>query len=107
MRASRSSSRLVISIPFKKIWPEVTVSRPASSPSSVLFPLPETPLMARNCPRGTEKVILRRISMRLGGFSIVLQRFRTSITGNSPELHCMALLETWDVGDQFLLLQAD
>ena len=38
-------------LPVQKDPAQVGVSRPASSPSSVLFPLPEGPMMATNSPR--------------------------------------------------------
>src|SRR5690349_8085730 len=69
-----------MSTPSKITVPEVTVSRPANNPSKVLLPLPEAPMIARNCPVGTENVISRKISTRLGGFSMIFESWCTSIT---------------------------
>ena len=41
-----------MSSPSRMTWPLVGVSRPASSPRSVLFPLPDGPMMAANWPLG-------------------------------------------------------
>src|SRR5450755_2833556 len=54
------------------IRPVVGVSRPASNPNSVLFPLPEAPMITTNCPAGTSKSTPRRISTRWEPVSIVL-----------------------------------
>src|SRR5579872_101728 len=52
----------VMSTPSSRICPDVGASRPASKPSSVLFPLPDAPMIATNWPRSTSKSMPFRIS---------------------------------------------
>jgi hypothetical protein len=53
-RSARSSSFMrVMSLPSRRISPDVGASSPAMSDRSVDLPLPEEPTTATNCPRGT------------------------------------------------------
>ena len=51
-------------LPIEDDLPGVGASSPASRPSNVLFPLPEAPIMAANCPAGIVRSIPFRISTR-------------------------------------------
>src|ERR1022692_1241586 len=77
----RSSDSPVMSSPSSSSWPLVALSSPASSPSSVLLPLPDGPIMAANWPRGIARSMPRRISTRCVGVSMVRVRRMTSIMG--------------------------
>src|SRR5271157_2559007 len=69
-----------MSVSSRTMTPDVTVSNPASNPSSVLLPLPEAPITARNCPCGTENEMPRRISTTLEPLLMLFTTERTSIT---------------------------
>ena len=69
----------MISTPSMSILPEVASSSPAIKPKSVLFPLPDGPMIATNCRDGTSKLMSRMISTARAPFRIVLTKFRTAI----------------------------
>src|SRR4051812_42433961 len=68
-----------MSSPSRITCPLVGESSPASSPRSVLFPLPEGPMMAANCPRGMWRSMPLRMSTRCVPVSMDLVRARTWI----------------------------
>ena len=68
-----------MSSPSRITCPLVGVSSPASSPSSVLLPLPDGPMMAANWPRGISRSMPLRISTRWVPVSMDLVRARTWI----------------------------
>src|SRR5260370_26206272 len=70
-----------MSSPSSTMLPDVAASRPASSPSSVLLPLPEGPMIATNCPRGISKSRPRRMSTRCVAVAMLLVRPETWIIG--------------------------
>src|SRR5699024_5111701 len=55
-------------------WPEVGVSKPASSPSKVDLPEPEVPVMAKSWARIIEKLISFNIVSKFSGLSTCLVR---------------------------------
>src|SRR3981189_2455258 len=83
-----------MSAPSSRIWPEVGASRPASRPSSVLFPLPEAPMMATNWPRCTSKSMPLRISTVWVAVSIRLVTWRAMMA---------ALVNWFDIVPRYLL----
>src|SRR5215470_5658591 len=68
-----------MSSPSRITCPLVGVSRPANRPRSVLFPLPDGPIMAANWPRGISRSMPLRISTRWVPVSMDLVSARTSI----------------------------
>src|SRR5690348_9394204 len=81
-----------MSSPSSRIWPDVAVSRPARRPSSVLFPLPDGPRIAANCPRGISRSMPLRISTRCVAVAMLLVRPRTSIMAREFESGCVSFL---------------
>ena|ERR1051326_7293022 len=71
--------RDVISVPSIVMLREFGESSPAIKPSSVLFQLPDGPMIARDCRDGTSKLMSRMISTPRAPFRIVFTRFRTAI----------------------------
>src|ERR1039458_7707250 len=81
-----------MSTPSSRIWPLVALSRPASRPSSVLFPLPEGPMMAMNCPRGMARSIPRRIStLWVGVWMVRVSRMTSMMGGTSVMIMAVSL----------------
>src|SRR5690242_182475 len=70
-----------MSSPSRMMCPLVALSRPASNPSSVLFPLPEGPMIAANSPCGIVRLMPRKISTLWVGVAIVRFRSITSMIG--------------------------
>src|SRR5581483_4667732 len=83
-----------MSTPSRTTLPEVGVSSPASSPKSVLLPLPEAPMIATNCPAGISRSMPRRMSTRWLPLSRLFVRFRTvriaEMTGTSSIMEGMS-----------------
>src|SRR5216684_3272 len=91
----RSSSSPVISSPSRMILPEVGVSSPAKSPSRVLLPLPEGPMMATNSPCSMSKSMPRKMSTRCVAVWMLLVRADTRIAGVWVGGPCNSLLWHW------------
>src|SRR6185437_12817703 len=79
----RSSESPVISSPSRMILPLVELSRPASKPRSVLFPLPEGPMIAANSPCGIVRLMPRKISTVWVGVAMLRVRSTTSMMGRA------------------------
>ena len=74
------------------------MSRPASSPSRVLLPLPDAPIIATNCPRGTVKLTSRRISTRFEPLSMNFESRSTRIISVWRSFGCMSILDCEGTG---------
>src|SRR5256885_1191477 len=75
----KKTDNCVMSGPSMEMVPDVGVSMPPMSPSKVDFPLPDGPMMARNCLAGTSSEMSSRMETSRPPLTSRMERLRIAI----------------------------